>query len=191
MTKPTLAATLAALLATGGLSAAAYAQAGHEHGTAEHEHPAAAHEHEHGHEHGAEVYSAGEPGNPKKRSRVIHVTMEEKDGKMLFVPNHIEVREGSQIKFVLHNSGELEHEFVLATPEENLKHAEAMKANPEMEHHDPNARRLKPKQTDELIWKFTKPGEFQYACLIPGHLEAGMSGTVEVKKPVRRPAKHK
>jgi uncharacterized cupredoxin-like copper-binding protein len=63
----------------------------------------------------------------------------------------------------------------------SLKHAEAMKRNPEMEHHDPNARRLAPKQKDEIVWRFTKPGEFQYACLIPGHLEAGMSGTVDVK----------
>jgi uncharacterized cupredoxin-like copper-binding protein len=135
----------------------------------------------HEHHNATEKFSAGEPGDPTTPSRVIKVTMQERDGKMVFSPDHIEVRHGDQIKFVLYNSGELEHEFVLATAEENLKHAEAMKINPEMEHDDPNARSVAPKNTDEIVWKFTKPGRFEYACLIPGHHEAGMFGTVDVK----------
>jgi uncharacterized cupredoxin-like copper-binding protein len=134
-----------------------------------------------GHSHDMENFSAGEPGDPEKSSRVIKVTMQERDGKMLFVPDHVEVRIGEQIKFELYNSGELDHEFVLATAQENQKHAEAMKMNPEMEHHDPNATRLAPKKTDEIVWNFTKPGEFEFACLIPGHRGAGMFGTVDVK----------
>jgi len=133
------------------------------------------------HEHDTEVFSAGEPGDPEKPSRVIQVTMQESDGKMLFVPNHVEVRKGEQIKFELYNSGGLDHEFVLATAQENQKHSEAMKMNPEMEHHDPNATRVAPKKTDEIVWNFTKPGEFEFACLIPGHHDAGMFGTVNVK----------
>jgi uncharacterized cupredoxin-like copper-binding protein len=132
-------------------------------------------------EHEHEVFSAGEPGDPKMPSRVVQVTMQESDGKMLFVPNHVEVRKGEQIKFMLRNKGELDHEFVLATAQENEKHAEAMKRNPEMEHHDPNATRVPPKKMDEIVWRFTKPGEFEFACLIPGHRDAGMFGTVGVK----------
>jgi uncharacterized cupredoxin-like copper-binding protein len=142
---------------------------------------AASEEGEHEHHHHVADFSAGEPGDPDEPSRTIEVTMRESDGKMQFVPDHVEVKRGEQIKFVLYNSGELDHEFVLATPQENLKHAQAMMRNPEMEHHDPNARRLAPKQRDEIAWRFTKPGEFQYACLIPGHLEAGMVGSVDVK----------
>jgi uncharacterized cupredoxin-like copper-binding protein len=137
------------------------------------------HEHEHK-DHGAQ-FSAGEPGDPKEPSRVVQVTMQERDGKMIFSPDHVEVHKGEQIKFVLSNTGELEHEFVLATVEENLKHAVAMKMNPEMEHDDPNARRVAPKKKDEIVWRFTKAGHFEYACLIPGHHEAGMFGTVDVK----------
>jgi len=133
------------------------------------------------HEHDTEIFSAGEPGDPKKPSRVIQVTMQEIDGKMLFVPSHVEVRKGEQIKFMLYNSGDLDHEFVLATVQENQKHAEAMKMNPEMEHRDPNATRVPPKKTDEIVWHFTKAGEFEFACLIPGHRDAGMFGTVDVK----------
>ncbi len=136
--------------------------------------------HSHGHGHG-ETFSAGEPGNPKKPSRTVQVTMGESGGKMLFVPARIEVKRGEQIKFVLRNNGELEHEFVLASTADNLKHAEAMKNNPNMEHEEPNGKEVEPKKTGEMLWKFTKAGEFEYACLIPGHREAGMIGTILVK----------
>ena len=58
---------------------------------------------------------------------------------MLFIPDRVEVRKGEQIRFILRNNGQLEHEFVLATPTENIKHAEEMKKYPDMEHDDPNA----------------------------------------------------
>lgn len=132
-----------------------------------------------GHEH--ETFSAGEPGDAKKPARVVQVTMREGDGKMLFIPNRVEVRRGEQIKFIIRNNGALQHEFVLASTADNLKHAEAMKKNPDMEHDDPNAKRVDPTKVDEMVWKFTKAGTFEYACLIPGHREAGMIGTIVVK----------
>ena len=131
-----------------------------------------------GHEqHAHESYAAGEPGNPKRPSRMIEVEMSE----MAFTPSRIEVKRGEQIRFVIRNVGFEDHEFLLATKEENLKHAEAMKKNPRMEHDDPNAKRLAPKKTAEMVWKFSKPGEFEFACLIPGHRESGMTGTLTVK----------
>jgi uncharacterized cupredoxin-like copper-binding protein len=39
----------------------------------------------------------------------------------------------------------------LATAAENVKHAEEMKKNPDMEHDDPNAKRVKPKQKSEIV----------------------------------------
>ena len=50
-----------------------------------------------------------------------------------------------------------------------------------MEHNDPNAKRLLPKKTAEMVWTFTKEGTFDFSCLIPGHREAGMTGTIIVK----------
>ncbi len=131
--------------------------------------------------HAHTTFSAGEPGNPKRTSRTILITMREGDGKMLFAPARVEIRRGEQIRFVLTNNGELEHEFVLATTEENIKHAEEMKKNPDMEHDDPNAKRVMPKKKSEIIWRFTKAGTFEYGCLIPGHRESGMTGTIVVK----------
>jgi uncharacterized cupredoxin-like copper-binding protein len=131
--------------------------------------------------HGDDEYSAGEPGDPNQPSRTVDISMREVGAKLMFVPAQIEVRKDEQIKFVLHNDGALDHEFVLATKGENDEHAEMMRKNPDMVHADPNQMRVAPKTTAELVWKFTQPGEFEFACLIPGHREAGMSGTVIVK----------
>lgn len=133
-----------------------------------------------GHDHGT-AFSAGEPGNPNKPARIVQITMIESDGKMLYLPARIEVKKGEQVKFVLRNNGKLEHEFVLASTADNLDHAEAMKANPDMDHNDPNGKHVAPSKSGEIVWRFTKAGEFEYACLIPGHREAGMIGTVVVK----------
>ncbi|MFH1558551.1 MAG: copper resistance protein, partial [Pseudomonadota bacterium] len=92
---------LVAALAALSLSTAALADAGHSHG---------------------DERAYGEPGDPKKSGRVVQVTMREADGKMEFIPNRIEIRKGEQVKFVLRNNGELDHEIVLATLDENLKH---------------------------------------------------------------------
>lgn len=132
----------------------------------------------HSHDQG---FSAGEPGNPKRPARAVLVTMRESDGKMVFIPDRLEVKRGEQVRFVLTNNGELEHEFVLATTAENVKHAEEMKKNPDMEHDDPNAKRVAPKKKSEIVWRFTKRGQFEFGCLIPGHREAGMIGTIIVK----------
>jgi uncharacterized cupredoxin-like copper-binding protein len=126
-------------------------------------------------------FSAGEPGNPLKASRTVKVSMVEEGKRMSFDPPVIGVGLGEQIRFVLFNEGSEYHEFVLATHAENRKHAEFMKRFPKMEHNDPNATRLSALSSGELLWKFTKRGEFEYACLIPGHFEAGMHGKITVK----------
>ena len=127
------------------------------------------------------TFSAGEPGNPKQSSRVIEITMRESDGKMLFAPDRIEVRRNEQVRFVLKNDGALEHEFMLATATDNAAHGEMMVKMPDMRHEEPNGTRLDAKGKSEILWRFTKRGEFEFACLIPGHYQAGMSGKVVVK----------
>jgi len=131
--------------------------------------------------HEGQYFSAGEPGDQKLPSRTVNVIMREDGKKMLFEPNHIIIRRGEQIRFVLFNEGTESHEFVLATVGENRKHAELMKKHPHMMHDDPNAKRLTPFVEGEFLWKFSRRGTFEYACLIPGHYEAGMHGTIGVK----------
>jgi uncharacterized cupredoxin-like copper-binding protein len=129
------------------------------------------------HTHGHASFAAGEPGNAKKPSRTIEVRMSE----MEYTPSRIEVKRGEQIRFVIRNVGKEDHEFLLATTEENLQHAETMKKHPKMEHDEPNGVRLAPSKSAEIVWKFTKAGTFEYACLIPDHRDYGMIGRIVVK----------
>jgi uncharacterized cupredoxin-like copper-binding protein len=128
-------------------------------------------------QHAHHGYAAGEPGDPKKPARTVQVEMSE----MVYTPLRIEVKRGEQIRFAIRNVGKEEHEFLLATTEENLKHAEDMKNNPQMAHDDPNGVRLAPEKSAEIVWKFTRTGTFEYSCLIPGHRDGGMIGQIVVK----------
>jgi uncharacterized cupredoxin-like copper-binding protein len=134
-----------------------------------------------GHRH--KTFAAGQPGDPKKpAAKTVEVTMlETDDAKMLFKPDRVEVKRGEQVKFVLRNAGKFDHEFMLDSVENNAKHKIQMEKNPEMEHDDPNGKRLTPNGSNEIVWRFTKAGTFEFACLIPGHYESGMHGTIVVK----------
>lgn len=134
--------------------------------------PALAHD-----KHAHPTFSAGEPGDPKKPARTIEILMNEMD----YTPARIEVKRGEQIRFVLRNVGKEDHEFLLATTKENLAHAVEMKKHPHMEHDEPNAVRLAPSKTAEILWKFSKAGKFEFSCLIPDHRDYGMIGQVTVK----------
>lgn len=120
----------------------------------------------------------GREGNPRKVSRAIKVDMTD---AMRFTPADLTVKRGETVKFVIRNDGKQLHEMVLGTTQALKEHAELMKKFPEMEHADPNMAHVKPGATGEIVWQFTKAGEFQFACLQPGHYEAGMVGRVAVK----------
>ena len=135
----------------------------------------------HDHVHGPAAKPYGQPGDPGKPARIVRIAMRETDGRMVFVPNRIVVQKGEQVRFRLVNEGELDHELVLATVEENLAHMKAMENAPEMAHEEPNARRLKPGATGEILWRFADAGTFDFSCLIPGHRALGMSGTLVVR----------
>lgn len=176
--------TAAMLFAAGvALSSAAWAGAGpkghgHDDGAKKHDDMGKMMKGDHGH---SEETAYGKPGDPKQPSRIVEIKMQEGDGNMSFAPALINVKKGEQIRFKLENVGELDHEIVIATLAENMEHAKAMAKHPGMEHADANAKRLAPKAKGEILWKFTKSGEFDMSCLIPGHREAGMTGKVIVK----------
>lgn len=120
----------------------------------------------------------GREGNPAKVNRTLHVSMAD---SMRFTPDQVTLRRGQTVRFVIQNQGQALHELVLGTPAALKAHAELMKRFPNMEHSDPNMAHVKPGQHGEIVWQFTRPGEFQFACLQPGHYEAGMTGKVVVK----------
>jgi len=118
----------------------------------------------------------GEPGNPSEVSRVIEV----KAHDMRYTPAAITVHRGETIKFVAKGADAIAHEFVLGDAKSLKEHAELMRRHPDMEHDDPNMARIGPGGTGSVIWKFTRVGTVEFACLIPGHYEAGMKGSIRV-----------
>ena len=127
---------------------------------------------------GASASATGKPGDAAKVSRTIAVNMSD---SMRYEPAQITVKRGETIKFVARNSGKLKHEMILGPIKELKAHAELMKKFPDMEHDEPNQLVVDPGKTGELVWLFTKAGIVEFACLQPGHFEAGMRGKVAVK----------
>lgn len=99
---------------------------------------------------------------------------------MRFNPGSITVRPGETVRFRVRNLGLLRHEFVLGTDAELKEHAQLMQKFPEMEHEEPNMVSLAPGAAGEVVWRFGKAGKVSFACLQPGHYEAGMRGAVDV-----------
>ena len=121
----------------------------------------------------------GKPGIAANITRTIPIDMKD---TMRFYSDHIKVKQGETIRFVVKNSGNVKHEMVLGTAKELKEHYEVMKNNPEMEHADANMVTVAPGKTGEIIWQFTTSGKVDFACLQPGHFEAGMKGLVSVAK---------
>jgi uncharacterized cupredoxin-like copper-binding protein len=119
----------------------------------------------------------GIAGDAQAVSRTIEIKMTD---QMRFSPDHIEVRQGETVRLVHKNAGKVMHEFVLGTKKELDEHAALMKKFPDMEHDEPYMAHVGPNKTGEIVWTFNRAGEFDFACLIPGHYEAGMVGKVKV-----------
>jgi uncharacterized cupredoxin-like copper-binding protein len=119
----------------------------------------------------------GIAGDAKRAKRNIAVGMAD---NMRFTPARIEVRQGETVKFVVRNAGKQMHEFVIGTKAENARHAELMVKFPNMEHDEPYMAHVPPGKTGEIVWTFNRAGEFEFACLIAGHYQGGMVGTIMV-----------
>ena len=163
--------TTAAALAIAVLGALGSAPPAHAHGDAQHQ-PAPFDPSK------VEPMPFGQQGNPANVTRTVRVEMRD---TMRFAPANITVRRGETVRFVPANQGQVLHEMVLGPPEALRAHAEMMKKHPGMEHDEPYMAHVQPGQSGEIVWHFTRPGEFQFACLLPGHFEAGMVGKVLVK----------
>ena len=139
----------------------------------------------------------GEKGKLSEVSRTIEIKMYDN----YYEPKEIKVKKGETIKFIVHNHGELVHEFNIATKEMHIKHQPEMqrlvdyeillidkidkikmkkmsKKDHSLAHLHSNSVMLEPNKTGEIIWKFTKNLNLQMACNIPGHYESGMYGKI-------------
>ncbi|OBS10967.1 cupredoxin domain-containing protein [Acidihalobacter prosperus] len=121
---------------------------------------------------------AGSPGDPARVDRTVDIDMHD---SMRFTPAELRIKTGETIRFFVRNEGRLVHEMVIGPADRLAQHAEMMRKMPTMAHIAPNMIRLKAGQRGGLVWRFDQPGEFEYACLLPGHREAGMKGRIVVE----------
>ena len=120
----------------------------------------------------------GIAGDAKDVKRTIEIRMTD---DMKFTPNRITVKRGETVRLVAVNNGKVLHEIVIGTAQELKEHAEMMKKHPNMEHDEPYMAHVDPGQKGDIVWNFNRAGTFEFACLIPGHFEAGMKGTIVVQ----------
>ena len=119
----------------------------------------------------------GIAGDAKAVKRTITLAMSD---TMRFTPDQIDVKQGETVKIMLKNNGAVMHEFVIGTKSELDEHAALMVKFPTMEHSEPYMAHVAPGKTGQIIWTFNKPGNFDFACLIAGHYQAGMLGKITV-----------
>jgi len=119
----------------------------------------------------------GIAGAPKG-ARTVEIVMTD---DMRFKPAHLDVREGETLRLRVRNQGKMLHELVIGTQKELDAHAALMLKFPDMEHDEPYMVHVDPGKTGEIVWTFNRAGSFHFACLIAGHYQAGMVGTITVK----------
>ena len=125
----------------------------------------------------------GRPGAAKDITSTIAIQMTD---AMRFSPGALTIVQGQTVRWRISNNGKLPHELVLGTQEEIDEHAEMMRKMPGMIHNDASSKSVAPGKSADIIWKFSKSGKFPYACLVPGHLEASMTGTITVTARVHK-----
>ena len=119
----------------------------------------------------------GIAGNAKAAKRSVEFRMSD---TMRFTPDRLDVKRGETLKLVIRNEGQMLHEFVLGTKAELDEHAALMVKFPGMEHDEPYMAHVPPGKTGQIVWTFNRAGDFDFACLIAGHYQAGMVGKIKV-----------
>jgi uncharacterized cupredoxin-like copper-binding protein len=125
----------------------------------------------------AEQAAWGIAGEPAHVARTITIAMTD---TMRFSPASLTVQEGETVRFLARNPNRMRHEMVVGTPDALAKHAAMMARFPHMAHDEPYMVHVDPGESGEIVWRFNRAGSFEFACLIAGHYQAGMRGTITV-----------
>ncbi|MGR5348681.1 copper-resistant cuproprotein CopI [Vibrio mediterranei] len=125
--------------------------------------------------------AVGMPATGAKPDKVVHVILSD-DMKIAF-KRDVTIEPNDVVQFVVMNTGKMDHEFSIGSIAEQLEHREMMKSMPAgHDHHGMgNVVHLKPGKAGQLLWHFHGEKEVEFACNIPGHAEAGMTKTINLK----------
>jgi uncharacterized cupredoxin-like copper-binding protein len=119
----------------------------------------------------------GIAGDTGSATRTVTVSM---DDTMRFTPDKLAFTQGETVRFVIRNQGKLLHELVIGSKPDFDAHAAMMAKSPGMAHHEPYMAHVPAGKSGELVWTFNRAGEFDFACLVAGHYQAGMVGKISV-----------
>jgi uncharacterized cupredoxin-like copper-binding protein len=131
--------------------------------------------HDHAHSHDSPPVAAAVDA-----AAIRNVVIELNDS-MRFNPGNWQAEQGEVLRLVVINTGKVKHELVVGQAKELAEHAQAMRQAKSGHHHHDNAVSVEPGQSAVLMFTFDKAGEWGMACFEPGHYEAGMKGSVQVK----------
>jgi uncharacterized cupredoxin-like copper-binding protein len=119
----------------------------------------------------------GIAGDDKSVTRTVTIAMSD---NMRFTPDKLSFKQGETVRFVVRNEGKLLHELVIGTRSEFDAHTEMMAKHPGMTHEEPYMAHVSAGKSGNLVWTFNRAGEFDFACLVAGHYQAGMAGKITV-----------
>lgn len=109
----------------------------------------------------------------------LHVSLGDRQGQLKFYPNHLDLVVGETYKLILDNPSPEKHYFsatdfaaVSWTRKVEAAGVEVKGTVRELE--------LKPNAEAEWVLVPEKPGQYDLECTIPGHAEAGMTGTLTI-----------
>lgn len=127
---------------------------------------------------GKEQKPWGIAGDTQQAERTVIISMGD---DLRFAPSHLDVKLGETLRLRAENKDQVMHQIVIGTSQELKEHAEMMEKHPNMEHDEPYMARVSPGQASEIVWTFNREGNFEFVCLMPGHLNAGMRGTIHIR----------
>lgn len=131
----------------------------------------------HGDHMGFDDLLIGKAGDPQSVTRTINIEMLD---EMRFAPESITAEKNETVRIVVTNKGKMTHEFVLGTARRLKEQNELVKRNSDTKMEAPYRIFVAPGATGEIVWQFSQTGNLGFACLQPGHYEAGMIGGVAV-----------
>ena len=127
----------------------------------------------------ADTSAFGEPGDLDEADRTIQVSMLD---TFRYQPAEVTLDLDETIAFEVTNDGALPHEFVLGDRALQDDHEATMQGmGDEVPSDEPFAISVQPGEVKSLVWSFSEPGTFEFACHVAGHYDAGMIGTISVQ----------
>jgi uncharacterized cupredoxin-like copper-binding protein len=129
---------------------------------------------------GALVLAACTPAASDDAVEVREVTVTMTD-ELRFDPDAVTVAAGETVRFVVHNAGASDHEFLIGDEAAQAAFAAEMADGHEEPHVGEAGIALGPGETGEFRYTFDEPGELLIGCHEPGHYDGGMVGRITVE----------